>query len=973
MQGAIKMNSLTILRKHLKLLVLILSLSMLTACGGGDEDVAGTEGDGGIIGTAKIIVKSTDEVKAKSKSGNSYKAKIASTGQYHFKNLKSDSYLLKTKSGNTDLYSIAYFTKGKSARSNIHSITDLIIRNWFKQQGKDIDAEFKGSSPISKMPSIDEINAIETAIQGILSQVLKESGVKESVNLVSQLFELKADDKFNQFLDKNQVVINDNKITMIFTGDTVQTISIGSKDINTDFVNDKEKPTAPTNLRALPAGTHEIVIVWEPSTDDRGVAGYNVYRNGTLIATTPYPVYTDKKGLSSGVNYDYAVEAIDGAKNKSGQAFSQSVTTLSNPDTTPPPAISNLSATVNQDDVDMRWDLSQINDIARFIIKRGLQGMAKSELASITANTFADFNLADGDYCYTVTAVDAANNSSPESAEQCASINTGGTNPPPTTISCSSYTALLTTSINEDTTISAGCYTVDENIKVNNPAKLTISPNVLLQFKAGTKIEVGSGASMTAVGTRTKPIIFTAKDKTPGYWKGVLFYRSNSVNNKLDYVTIEYGEINIDTVSFSSDPTRLNVSNSTSRYASNLGMYIYDNSVKLDSFKNNTLTHNARPILLPAGMVGSLDKSSIFTGNEDDRIHVYDQTISTPQTWKKLDAPYYMSELNSTYNVNAGLTLEAGVKLIFNSGSKLEVGSAGSLKAVGTSSSPIVLTGFEKTAGYWKGLLFYRSNTTNNQLDYVTIEYGVKNIDTVSFSSDPTRFSIKNSIIRHASNDGIFIYDSSVKLGAFENNQLTANARPISLPPNIVKELDSNSTFTGNEDDSIHIQDQSLSIVSSWKRLDVPYYFEDSSRYDINAGLTIAAGSKLIFYSGAGLNINSNGYLNAIGNSTNKIIFTGSELTQGYWKGIHFYRSNKASNILENTVIEYGGDGTANSGAVSSVCFPSDPSRFTIKNSMIRESLGWGVYKFDDNAYGCKITLKNNIYSNNLLGGVNTP
>ncbi len=91
------MKPFTTSKLRLKAFALAFTLSLLTACGGGSdgEETAGNEGgEGGIIGTAKIIVKS-DDVKAKAKNGNSYKAKIGKNGKYKFTKLKSGSYLLR--------------------------------------------------------------------------------------------------------------------------------------------------------------------------------------------------------------------------------------------------------------------------------------------------------------------------------------------------------------------------------------------------------------------------------------------------------------------------------------------------------------------------------------------------------------------------------------------------------------------------------------------------------------------------------------------------------------------------------------------------------------------------------------------------------------------------------------------------------------------------------------------------------------
>lgn len=952
----------------------VISLSLLlTACGGGagDESVAGS-GEGGIIGTAKVVVKAS-EVKAKAKGGNSFKANIGTDSKYKLSGLAEDSYLLRVKSGSTYIYSVAHVSEGQTVTSNSHALTDLIIRNWFKQKELDIDTEFDGSQAISKMPSVAEVNAIETAIEGIASQLLIESGITNDVNLIGNTFENKEGDKFSNFLNNNKVVINNNQITLVFTGENIQTISIDGASIKTDFTKDNQNPSIPGQVRALPSGTNEIVVVWEPSSDNRGVAGYNVFRNGELVDTTPYPVYTDT-GLSTATNYDYSVEAIDGVGNKSGQSNTTvPKMTLSNPDTVAEGFATDLTSAVNDNDVTLNWNLSGVNDIARFIVKRGLSGMAKSEVAYTTANAFTDFNLADGNYCYTVLTQDAAGNKSAESAESCVQLNSGGTNPSSNSISCSSYSDFPSYSVSTDTTITSGCYRVESTISVNNTAKLIINPGVKLEFDAGKQLTINKGGSMSAVGTTLAPIIFTGREKTPGYWSGIEFYSSNSINNKLDYVTIEYGERNLEITSYNHAPVRFSVKNTIIRQAEDVGIYISDSSAKIDVFENNTLTENNRPITLPAEAVGLLGSTSSFTGNADDTIHVWDQDIVTAQTWKKHNVPYYFRS-SSIYNVKAALNIEAGSKFVFGSGAGIEIVSSGSLKAIGTLTNRIIFTGLEESPAYWDGIEFYSSNSIHNQLDYVTIEYGNRNINTTSFNHAPVRFSLKNSVIRQAEDVGVYINDSSVKLDAFENNTLTENSRPITLPAEIVGSLSSTSSFTGNADDTIHVLDQDVDTAQTWKKHDVPYYFRSNSGYSVDAGLTIEAGTKLIFSTGAGLNITATGYLNAKGTASNKIIFTGEEPTQGYWNGIEFYASNTVNNVLDYVTVEYGGNGaTGSDSAISSVCFPHIPNRLTISNSTIKDSLGWGVYKYGDEAYGCIFSLSNNTYSNNAKGNVNTP
>jgi chitodextrinase len=92
-------------------------------------------------------------------------------------------------------------------------------------------------------------------------------------------------------------------------------------------VPDQTAPSVPSGLRgtAYWAPTR-IVLSWSPSADNVRVAGYRVYRNGTLIATTSSTSYTDAY-LAKWTMYRYTVAAYDAAGNRSEQSSSVNVTT----------------------------------------------------------------------------------------------------------------------------------------------------------------------------------------------------------------------------------------------------------------------------------------------------------------------------------------------------------------------------------------------------------------------------------------------------------------------------------------------------------------------------------------------------------------------------------------------------------------------------------------------------------------------
>lgn len=89
---------------------------------------------------------------------------------------------------------------------------------------------------------------------------------------------------------------------------------------------DTTPPSAPTNLTARADSSSTIFLSWNASTDNVRVAGYRIYRNGSLIATTTSTSYTNSN-LSPLTSYTYAVSAYDAAGNESARSNSVTVTT----------------------------------------------------------------------------------------------------------------------------------------------------------------------------------------------------------------------------------------------------------------------------------------------------------------------------------------------------------------------------------------------------------------------------------------------------------------------------------------------------------------------------------------------------------------------------------------------------------------------------------------------------------------------
>ena len=174
---------------------------------------------------------------------------------------------------------------------------------------------------------------------------------------------------------------------------------------STTTLSDTTAPQPPDGLAGTP-GLMSVELVWSIPADNVGVTGYEVRRNGELLATVDDPAYTDT-GLQPGTSYDYDVRARDAADNVSAPAL---LTLATLEDTSAPSAPGNLGASPDYHAVDLNWDASTDNvGVVSYEIWRGTD-----LVGSVLSLSYLDLGLADGKtYLFKVIAVDAAGNKSP--------------------------------------------------------------------------------------------------------------------------------------------------------------------------------------------------------------------------------------------------------------------------------------------------------------------------------------------------------------------------------------------------------------------------------------------------------------------------------------------------------------------------------------------------------------------------------
>ncbi|TDP97773.1 glycoside hydrolase family 6 protein [Labedaea rhizosphaerae] len=190
--------------------------------------------------------------------------------------------------------------------------------------------------------------------------------------------------------------------------------------------NDTTPPSAPSGVTVTGTTSSSVSLSWSASTDNVGVTGYDVYRNGSKVGTASSTTFTDT-GLTASTQYTYTVKAHDAAGNASTASSPVTATTQSGNggDTTPPSTPSSVTVTgTTSSSVSLSWSASTDNvGVTGYDVYRN-----GSKVGTASSTTFTDTGLtASTQYTYTVKAHDAAGNASTASSPVTATTQSGGT------------------------------------------------------------------------------------------------------------------------------------------------------------------------------------------------------------------------------------------------------------------------------------------------------------------------------------------------------------------------------------------------------------------------------------------------------------------------------------------------------------------------------------------------------------------
>ena len=178
---------------------------------------------------------------------------------------------------------------------------------------------------------------------------------------------------------------------------------------------DEEAPTVPTNLTGEGRNGQAARLTWTAATDNRAIAQYEIFRNGSSVGTSTSTTYNDS-GLSEQTTYSYNVRACDAAGNCSAQSVGTDVDTgIFVPDTTAPsvPGAPTGEAS-GETAISLSWAASvdAVGVVTQYELRRD-----GNVIATLSDTSYEDEGLRTATaYSYTVRAQDDSGNWSAWSA-----------------------------------------------------------------------------------------------------------------------------------------------------------------------------------------------------------------------------------------------------------------------------------------------------------------------------------------------------------------------------------------------------------------------------------------------------------------------------------------------------------------------------------------------------------------------------
>jgi len=297
--------------------------------------------------------------------------------------------------------------------------------------------------------------------------------------------------------------------------------------------------------------------------------------------------------------------------------------------------------------------------------------------------------------------------------------------------------SLVAGAMGRDTTLNQPCYHVTDSIMVTGSAQLTIAAGTTLLANPDAGISITDNASIAVSGSQGQPAYLKGSERKSNSWKGVSITSTNPMQ-QINHAVIEGARFGVDLLP----------------------------GAQLGSFSDNTIKNtSSAAIRLHTDALDSLGSGLTFENNPGGIQIIADRVTAAKPLTLKPQATHYST--GTTLIVDGDLVLQPGVDLRFANDTQIYISQNGSLNAVGTAAKPIALTGINPAPGYWAGIQWVSSTSSNNHLSYVTVSHGggdAARSGNLILDGNNVNLVIENSTISGSAGYGLYLLDNNAMI-----------------------------------------------------------------------------------------------------------------------------------------------------------------------------------------------------------------
>ncbi|HKP62798.1 MAG TPA: hypothetical protein VJV78_38945 [Polyangiales bacterium] len=490
----------------------------------------------------------------------------------------------------------------------------------------------------------------------------------------------------------------------------------------------------------------------------------------------------------------------------------------------------------------------------------------------------------------------------------------------------------------EQSTTWAGVVHLDGDVTLRGSGtKLTIQAGTQIFVDAERMLEIGWNSTehtIDAQGTAEAPIRFCRSQKTGRNWKGIDVGGNVTSSSTLKYVVIEGAGAGADALVLRKGIVLDHV---TVRDSASNGVNAVDFR---DDSSTLTVTKSAKAplVLTDAWALQRLPEGGTYTGNGEDVAHLSFANVTIELQVRELGVPYQL---------DAGLSLRQGGKLVVDPGVEWRVGldklielgwnsGEAEVQMVGTAAAPITIRGVDVRPGSWRGILVNGSIYRTSALKHLVIQHGGSN--------DGSALVLHSAITA----SDITFKDNNHEAFAIDAQGLSAESArftvtdtkgvPGRVNAGALTSLPAGGSYRGNLNDYIQVDGGNITRTGTIPEVDVPLQVVGNVTLRNGAVLTVAPGAEFRMQSGVtwdmGWNTNP-GTLKLIGSADKPIKFRGILEEPGFWDGILV-----ESSITADSVMEYVQIGNAGPGSSANLALRAPIS---VRNCRLYGAAGFGI------------------------------